>query len=938
MRRDPPSDTDRGLAADLLGRGAELQRVDALLERVPGGDGDALLISGDVGIGKTAFLDAVRTRAAGRGLRILRARGTELEQGFGFGAARQLLEPLLRDDADLWAGSAALARRVFDDGEPERGDGDRFARLQGLYWLVANAAEQLGPMLLVVDDAHWLDEPSAAFLNHLALRLDGLPVGLIVGTRPLEGLDLDSPLHELAAGVQQLRLQPLRPEDVGEYVERAWGAPTEAFAEAVHQITGGVPLLLREFLIDAQTRIDGPPPSEAPQDLARIGPRTIAVRVQRELRRSPAESMALARAVAVLGDDVAAADALALAGVDGAAASEALHPLLAGGVLAESDERGLHFVHPVVRTAVYASLDGPERGALHRRAAERLRDGDPSDARIAIHLLESAPAGDDWAVDALRAAAGRAGELGNSTEATRLLRRAIDERPAGGAHDAGLQWALAHAESNAGVPGALDRYAGALDLAGDDATRLAIARDYAGAMTMAARTDDAFALLDDHLGPLGDALPEDAAAGLHAVALFARSPRALAFREAQVQGGFAAGAGPEAGAVHAYEGMIRGRPSPSLQPALDAAFGGNGFPAELAASPAYGYGVLALICTDRLDRALSELDRSGAAALAGGATVVGALIDCLRGYAFSRQGRLVEAEAAAQQSLARADVPTWRFGRVAATVALVESLVEQGRIADARAAVDAVPAEDLAVDSNVTDWFVYARALLLLAEDRAPEAAADCLALGGRLVAWGAENPALVPWRSTAAHALAETGERERALELATEELAAARQGEVDSAIARALLAAGLVGPVVDEDALREAAATANRAGARLLEAQALVALGRARRIAGQRVEARETLREGLALAHRCGARRLADSALDELTAAGGKPRTREAAGVAALTASEARVARLAAGGKTNREIAQALYVTQKTVEMHLHNVYRKLDIPGRAYLGEHLD
>jgi DNA-binding CsgD family transcriptional regulator len=149
-----------------------------------------------------------------------------------------------------------------------------------------------------------------------------------------------------------------------------------------------------------------------------------------------------------------------------------------------------------------------------------------------------------------------------------------------------------------------------------------------------------------------------------------------------------------------------------------------------------------------------------------------------------------------------------------------------------------------------------------------------------------------------------------------------------------ALRAAGVVvGGPEGEELLREAAITLDAAGAALESARAIVDLGALLRRANRRADARELLREGLAIAHRGGAVALADQAETELRAAGAKPRRARLTGVEALTASERRVAELAAQGMTNREIAQALFVTARTVEGHLTHTFQKLDVRSREDL-----
>jgi DNA-binding CsgD family transcriptional regulator len=138
-------------------------------------------------------------------------------------------------------------------------------------------------------------------------------------------------------------------------------------------------------------------------------------------------------------------------------------------------------------------------------------------------------------------------------------------------------------------------------------------------------------------------------------------------------------------------------------------------------------------------------------------------------------------------------------------------------------------------------------------------------------------------------------------------------------------------------DDLHDAVAILAPSPARLEHARALVDLGSALRRAGSRREAREPLREGLEVARRCGAAALVEAAHEELVTAGARPRRLQFSGVESLTASERRVAEMAASGQSNREIAQALFVTVRTVENHLSRTYRKLDIGSREELPEAL-
>jgi DNA-binding CsgD family transcriptional regulator len=191
-----------------------------------------------------------------------------------------------------------------------------------------------------------------------------------------------------------------------------------------------------------------------------------------------------------------------------------------------------------------------------------------------------------------------------------------------------------------------------------------------------------------------------------------------------------------------------------------------------------------------------------------------------------------------------------------------------------------------------------------------------------------------LPWRSEAALAQLAIGDQESALRLSAEELGLARTFGAPRAIGVASRAAGLVaGGGRGERLLREAIASFERAGAGLERGRALADLGAMLRRRNRRTEARELLREALDIAQRAGAQRLAVQAETELRATGARPRRAVLTGLDSLTASERRIAELAGDGQTNREIAQALFITTRTVEGHLTSVFRKLRLDSRKEL-----
>jgi len=264
--------------------------------------------------------------------------------------------------------------------------------------------------------------------------------------------------------------------------------------------------------------------------------------------------------------------------------------------------------------------------------------------------------------------------------------------------------------------------------------------------------------------------------------------------------------------------------------------------------------------------------------------------------------------------------------------------VERGELSRARRAVTTIEAAGYDADALPNGPIRSARAQLLAAEGRHQEALAE-LANCERIERAGVLRVGVTPvaWRSQAAHSHVALGDAETARRLADEEVELARRFGARRAIGMAVRAAG-VAHNGDEAMLREAADVLGEAGAHLERARTLVDLGAALRRGGRRADARAALAEGADLAHRCGATALAERGREELRLAGARPRRLARAGRDGLTPAELRVAELARSGSTNKEIAQALFVTLRTVEMHLSNAYRKLGIDAREGLAGALD
>src|SRR4051794_24160176 len=274
------------LADALLERDHEVQEVRTAVRAVGQQAGAALVIEGAAGIGKSQLLDLARLQASQLGLRALSARATELEQGFPFGVIRQLFERILVEaepaEHDRWlAGAAALADDVVrgpasgaSSGEPA-GD-SAYAWQHGLYWLASNLSTDI-PLVLVVDDLQWCDAPSARALTFIARRLEGQPLGMIVGTRPLDpALTPDAAMLVGDPACAVLRPAPLTETAVGALVsDRLGGQADERFVRACLDVTGGNPFLLGELLGEAAAR-GLAPTAAAATEVAAIVPRGVA--------------------------------------------------------------------------------------------------------------------------------------------------------------------------------------------------------------------------------------------------------------------------------------------------------------------------------------------------------------------------------------------------------------------------------------------------------------------------------------------------------------------------------------------------------------------------------------------------------------------------------------------------------------------------------------
>jgi DNA-binding CsgD family transcriptional regulator len=934
--------------AGLFDRDRELSAVGALLEDAASGAGGLLLVEGEAGIGKTGIMRAADALARANGLRVLGARGSELESGLAFGLVREMFsEPMRAVNADgyagLFAGASALARPVLEPAVEQVLDErhDSFATLHGLYWFVAGLCSG-APILLAVDDAHWSDLPSLRFLAYLARRLDGLKLALLVTARP-ESAEQQELLRLLAAEPHAVQVspQPLGRASVQAMVSAALGPAEDRFVDACQALTGGNPFLLTALLADLRDAAV-PPVASNLDRLEAAAPGNVRRAVLGHLGRLPAGASALARAAAVFGDGVDPRRAARLAGVSVDQVDLLVDALAAARII--EPRTLLTFVHPLVRSAVVSDLGPAETAAAHREAAALLMaEGECGDDALLPHLLASQPRGEGWVVEQLRGAAQRAAARGAPDVSARCLHRSLLEPPrVEDRYEVLLE--LGTAEMHAGNSDALSHLAAAAAEAPGPVEQARANQMLARTMFHTGRIADSVELSERTIGELGDFDPElrlELEAELVDAATHDVRTRPLVASWIPDRG-----AAPEPTsrpacmmlANMALEEVITAGSRERAVMFADRALVGGRLYDEHAVT-CLPCAVLSLTLSGHAGRSLRVWDDVMARQRARGDVRGFAVASAFRGHAAVHVGDLdaAVADTMAALELARG-VPLLPIAAELATAWLGYALVDTGDYAAAEKVLGA-QAATLGPDALFSaNYLLSARGRLRLAQGRFAEAATDLRECGRRCAAWGATGPALVPWRAHLALALLSCGEREAAASVAADAVALARAWGVPSLLAEAMRVAGLVtGGASGLALLREAAAMADAGESPIEQAHGRIALGGALRRAGRRSEARQPLREAVEIALATGARAIARAAHEELVATGAKPRRLRQSGAEALTATERRVASMAAKGMSNRAIAQALFVAEKTIETHLGSVYRKLGINARTHLSEAL-
>jgi DNA-binding CsgD family transcriptional regulator len=901
----------------LLERDVEQSALAELIHATRARRGGGVLLEGPPGIGRSSLVSWTAGQAERVELSVAAVTASPVSRQIPFGIVRRLLTPFVADRPELLrSGWARRARPLFGADLP--GAPTIEPLVEGLLALVTEImASADRSLLLLIDDAHWIDPGSSVFLTELVLRAGEVGAGLVAAINLAELSEVEPGPERLRAvpGLRRLRLEPLSGDAVRALVAaRGSNGAAAGPADEIHAAAAGNPLLTTAFLADLA----------GPADPGAI-PATIAAWAAERVNRLPDRDRALLQAVAILQEGPLRI-AGRLAGLDDHTTDDAADRLAARGILCPGEP--IRFAQPVIGRALLAEMPGFAQARLHRRAGELLlADGSPQ-ARAAIHLEHSRPAGDPAVASVLHWVGKSFLRRGDPARAAEMLTRALAEPPADDELDE-LLVERAQAEAAAGRPSAIGSFRQALDRIADPRARIAAwhglsrllyARgDGRGAVAAARegrRETSLGDLAEEQL--LGDELTAASLVPELAAESVARAARLLdgpAPRDPGLLAHLIVHQGWHGLAVDRLPELARA--AVARDPLVDPASGG--FALSFVAG--------ALNFIDATPLAIELLDRGLESVIARGDPLAEVSLRACRAWAAYFTGDLAGAEthiAAAEALTGGLNWPavTGLVGQVTVMVSL-----ERGDRWRARRVLQATPATP---QNPGLDFF---RGALAAAEDDPDRAQAHFEAAGAELEGvYAMNNPGVLPWRSAAAQAAVAGGHPERARELLAPELERARELGIPRSLGIALRVAGLI----DDDltALGESVAVLEGSPARLELARSLVALGAGLRSDRRLREARETLVRALELIDELGAAALGAQARGELRAAGARRRRRPQRGVAALSPSERRVAELAAEGRTTRQIAAALYLTPKTVEGHLTRVYRKLRISSRREIA----
>lgn len=932
----------------VLGRVAERDAIENLLSAARGGRSGALVLSGDPGIGKSTLLDYAVERAGD--MTVLRARGYESESEIPFAGLADLLHPVLSLLPALPGPQAAALQSALSLGPPVAGD--RFSVCAATIGMLAAAAED-APLLVIVDDLHWLDQSSREAILFAARRLHAEGIALLLASRVVGLRESDY------AGLREIRLGGLERDEVHDlFEELAPGSPVN-LRRQIYDDAAGNPLGIVELCRQWERHGEPFEPVGLTGAIAAgVGPATALSSLGPGLASGPVTGMpadsritralsgrldglpencrqALLLAAASAGAErdvvLRAAQRTGLGLADFAPAEEA-------GLLA-IEQRRIEFRHPLLRSVLYGSASTHARASAHGALAEVLSEvpGDGAADARAWHLAAARLAPDEETAGLLEAAGQRARHRGGYLEAARAFEQAawFGEVPdrASRLLRAARCWQLAGRTGRVltlmeeALPLAENPILRALIQHMDAYVRMWRLSPQEGMRRMVAAAEEVEGL------DAGRAALMYADAGLAAFMLGRLDDiDALARRAYEVSEGTAPAARLIATVEYAVAQALLGRRDEARQlladcrEALAAAD-------PLARAQEYAHAAFAWIWLEEYDQAELFIEQLLTRARAAGALGVLPQALSIASELYFRLGRWPEARAAAEESVSLAGES--RQPNLYGQFFVARLDAAQGRAQEARDRTKRIGevAQRYCVEC-MTPYIGHTLGLLALATGDTEEAVRQLEEVRDLPMAELMLEPAIVPWAFDLVEAYTRSGRAEAAAELLAEiapEDGATGQAWAQAAAwrCRGLLAAR------DEmaGAFEKALAWHERSDQPFERARTLLCLGERLRRERQRAAARGHLRRALETFEQLGAADWAARARAEL-AATGETLTRGGGQTFTLTPQELQVAMVVARGASNSEAAAALFLSQKTIEYHLSNIYRKTELRSRADLA----
>jgi DNA-binding CsgD family transcriptional regulator/tetratricopeptide (TPR) repeat protein len=919
-----PGELRSQLPERIIGREAVLARLRGLVDPVPQAS-QVLLVIGEAGMGKSVLLADTAEQARAAGMRVLPVTGRESESKLAFAGLHQLLRPALSSVGDLpGRQERALLGALGLDADPAAPD----PLLTGVavLTLLSDLSER-SPVLVVADDAHWLDRSSLDALAFAASRLEAERVVLLLGARgqaPPSGFD---------RGFAELRLEPLSAADADRLLD---GQPRPPRGRARAQVLAqgaGNPMALIEL-----AKVVAGDPAASRRWIAEPLPPTDRLRaiIASRFATLPEQAQAALLLAAVAdGPDLGAAARRA-----GGADAQTLAPAEQLGMI-RVDRAGLQFTHPLVRSAVYHSAPFAQRAAAHRQLAEALHD---QPDRRAWHLAAAALHADEQVASLLEATATQAQRRGGAAAPAQAMERAAELSPAPEDQARRLVTAAAAAIPTGQADWVQDLTARALAVTADPGLRLAARHDAGWALAYSGRPTAAL--------PALISVAEEASRDQPALAWDALSDAAIVV--------YHSGAPASRQAVRRVLGVLENQQPPAGRPDPRAQAGSHrlwiractdpfGSRSELIASlrqisrssldePALWRIGSAAWLLDESDLAITLLQEAMQRLRAPGTQGTSAPGLTALGWAYLDAGRWDEAQEAAAEAADLAEANQMELvaaaaDAIAATVLALRADSGAARRHADRALATAKPAESgliaararralgIAALADGSHLLAFGQLRQLFSEEGAPvhnifsylgvaDLAAAAVRADRRLEGRDVLDRALRHLSGPASPRLEQLIARARAI-------------LADPAKAGAHFDTGLGDPAGDQWPFE-------RAQLRLDYAEWL---RRRRRIN----DAKPVLAEALATFRRLGARSWTQRAEAELRASGvavpGAPGERDPLGE--LTPQQRQIVRLASAGLTNREIGDRLFLSPRTVSSHLYRSYPKLGVADRHQLRD---